>query len=246
VGHHNAQNGVQRGLLEVAIVITAAPPLPVEIVNHTNCWEPYVPPFVGLLASLIVAGVAYRGVILSNRTNLVAITAADERSKQDRLDAQERCKQDREDAHQREFRAWKREMILRLGTEAMEAFISAHVLFIKFGYSGTRMTREEFEPPVTQAALRITETAMTLQLLGVDEAAELCVELSGAISNTDILDATLALNTARHVGDPTIGIDEATARFDEVTKLLASAQAEFRVAIQIEMDRLSPAKSRDE
>ncbi|WP_428338798.1 hypothetical protein [Mycobacterium sp.] len=47
----------------------------VEILNHSGWWQLWLP-FVG---SLIVAMVAFIGVLLSNRTNGRAITASDER-----------------------------------------------------------------------------------------------------------------------------------------------------------------------
>ena len=38
------------------------PLLLVEIVNQTDWWQPYVPPFVGLLGSVVVASVAFIGI----------------------------------------------------------------------------------------------------------------------------------------------------------------------------------------
>jgi hypothetical protein len=49
-------------------------------------WQPYSPPLVGLLGSIIVAGAAFLGVVESNRTNQRAIDAADERER-DRWDS---------------------------------------------------------------------------------------------------------------------------------------------------------------
>ncbi len=57
-------------------------PLPVEITNHTDWWQPYVPPLVGLLGSVVVAAAAFFGVVKSNRTNLHAIEAADKRERE--------------------------------------------------------------------------------------------------------------------------------------------------------------------
>lgn len=199
---------------------TGTQPLPVEITNHTDWWTQWLPAGVAWLVAFIALG----GVIWTT-------IASDKRSKQDR-----------EDAHQREFRAWQRETILRLATDAMEAFVTANVLLLRLAYLDTPITRKEFEP-ITQASLRITEVALTLQLLGVDEAADLCVALSGAISNADVLDATLAVNTAQHVANPIIGSDEAMARFDELTKPLASAHDAFAVAVKKELQGLGPAKS---
>lgn len=57
-------------------------PLPVEITNQTDWWQPYVPPLVGLIGSIIVAAAAFAGVVKSNRTNQKAIDAADNRERE--------------------------------------------------------------------------------------------------------------------------------------------------------------------
>jgi hypothetical protein len=44
-------------------------PLPVEIANQIDWWQPYAPPLVGLLGSILVAVVALYSVRKSNGTN---------------------------------------------------------------------------------------------------------------------------------------------------------------------------------
>ncbi len=56
-----------------------ATPLPVEITNQTDWWQPYVPPLVGLVGSILAAVVALYSVHKSNGTNERAIDAADNR-----------------------------------------------------------------------------------------------------------------------------------------------------------------------
>lgn len=83
-------------------------PLTVEIVSHTDRWQPYVPPLVGLLGSIIVAAVAFYSIHKSNRTSEKAITSADTRER-------ERWKVDSD----REREKWHRDNLLRLCSEAL-------------------------------------------------------------------------------------------------------------------------------
>lgn len=83
-------------------------PLVVEIVNQTDWWQPYIPPLVALVGSIIVATVALFSVRKSNKTSMLAITSADERER-------ERWKVDSE----REREKWRRDNLLRLCSEAL-------------------------------------------------------------------------------------------------------------------------------
>lgn len=56
--------------------------MPVVITNQTDWWQPYVPPLVGLIGSIIVAAAAFAGVVKNNRTNSRAIEAADNRERE--------------------------------------------------------------------------------------------------------------------------------------------------------------------
>ena len=69
----------------------AVPPL------HTVWWEPYVPPLVGLFGSMILATVAFVGIVKSNHTNKEAIAATD----------------------RREWDKWRRETLIKLCTDAL-------------------------------------------------------------------------------------------------------------------------------
>lgn len=82
--------------------------LPVEIVNQTDWWQPYMPPMVGLLGSVIVAAMAFIGIMKSNRTNLRAIEAADTRER-------EKWRSDSD----REREKWHRDNLLRICSEAV-------------------------------------------------------------------------------------------------------------------------------
>lgn len=83
-------------------------PLTVEIVNQTDWWEPYVPPIVTVVGSMIIASVTFVGIVRSNRTNQRAIDSADTRER-------EKWKTDSE----REREKWHRDNLLRLCSEAL-------------------------------------------------------------------------------------------------------------------------------
>jgi hypothetical protein len=83
-------------------------PLPIEIINQTDWWQPYVPPLVGLLGSVIVASVAFVGIMKSNRTNMQAIEAADTRER-------EKWQSDSD----REREKWHRDNLLKICSEAV-------------------------------------------------------------------------------------------------------------------------------
>lgn len=83
-------------------------PLTVDLIDHTSRWQPYVPPLVGLIGSIIVAAAAFAGVVKSNRTNLKAIETADTRER-------DRWKKDQD----LEREKWHRDNLLRLCSEAL-------------------------------------------------------------------------------------------------------------------------------
>ena len=83
-------------------------PLPVEITNQSDWWQPYVPPLVGLVGSILVAVVALYSVHKSNGTNERANEAADKRER-------ERWRIDSD----REREKWHRDNLLRICSEAI-------------------------------------------------------------------------------------------------------------------------------
>lgn len=83
-------------------------PLVVEVISNTAAWEPYLPPLVGFLGSLLVAAVAIYSVLKSNATNERALEAADVRERA-------RWKIDSD----REREKWHRDNLLRICSEAV-------------------------------------------------------------------------------------------------------------------------------
>lgn len=86
---------------------TMTSPVPILITNQSDWWQPYVPPLVGLCASLVVAAVAYAGVVKSNRTNRRSIEAADVR----------------------ELEKWRRDTVLGACSEILQKAASIRSIF---------------------------------------------------------------------------------------------------------------------
>jgi hypothetical protein len=163
-------------------------PIPVEITNQTDWWQPYVPPFVGLVGALIVASAAFYGVVRSNRTNLEAIAAADRRSDTDR-----------EEQRARDFRLWQRDTLLRVGDEVVEAAAEAHEKYFEIltnGYEPSEKPLAEVDKSVRSINAKIAR----LQLMGAHEAATSCAELHRAINTTPGLGAKI-VQTYEHEGE---------------------------------------------
>lgn len=121
----------------------------------------------------------------------------------------------------------------------MSGFLEAHLLLMRLGCSQTRITRREFEP-ISGVQTRITDAALTLQVLGFHTLADRCLELSGALSNKKVLDATIALNAVIHdQADDWQSREAATSRFDRAAKALTTAQAKFMDEIQVALRELN-------
>jgi hypothetical protein len=210
-------------------VILAAPPLAVEITNHTDWWAQWLPPAITLLVAFIALG----GVIRSNN-------AADKRGKQDR-----------EDARERDFVLWQREAVLRAGTEALEASIAARGQYTRLAHDTNIDIKQEHLAPVLHAVARVETAAEILRLLGAKDGSEWCTRLYEAMGARDITSAMFELNAAysedfsakrEAKSDAT---EAAAYRFKKVMRPIESAQAKFNAAIEGELHRLRPVEPRD-
>jgi hypothetical protein len=149
-------------------------PLPVQITNQTDWWQPYVPPLVGLLGSILVAVVALYSVRKSNGTNERAIDTADERERErwkiDNDRERERWQSDRD----REREKWHRDNLLRICSEAVRVSrdISHHYGQAGAACIGTSdLARAESEfrlhMDAAQAAIgKVAPLSYDMQLLG--------------------------------------------------------------------------------
>jgi hypothetical protein len=218
-------------------------PLPVEITNHADWWQPYIPPLVGLLASLIVAAVAYRGVVLSNETNKAAITASDERSKQERIDAR-----------RREFLEWHRETLLHIGTETLAASVDCYDEWNRLANSPVELLSDETMEPIHNAGRRIEANSQRLRLLGAYALGKLVSDLRKAINDERVLPAAYALNKARRedaatqiiAGKPHPFVASDTAKaaeaeFGECLKRIGVLMGRFGQAMEMQLRLFNPS-----
>ncbi|GFG67915.1 hypothetical protein MKUB_54050 [Mycobacterium kubicae] len=125
-------------------------PLPVEITNHTEWWQPWLPVGTGL----VVAMVAFAGVLLSNRTNRRAIAAADGR----------------------EVDKWRRDTLLRLCSDAVTASLDVETLYEK----GVEERQNLDGDAIAAAIHKIGPVAETINLIGITALVELARRLEEA------------------------------------------------------------------
>lgn len=130
-------------------------PFPVEITNHADWWQPWLPVGTGL----VIAMVAFAGVLISNRTNRLAIAAADGR----------------------EVDKWKRDTLLRLCSEAVTASLEVESLYEK----GVK-ERENIDKTAILAAIqKIGPVAETINLIGDNGLTELARRLEEACNGIE-------------------------------------------------------------
>lgn len=143
-------------------------PFVVEIVNQTDRWQPYVPPLVALVGSIIVAAVAFYSVRRSSKTSMLAITSADERER-------ERWKVDSD----REREKWHRDNLLRLCSDAVRISRDISHHYNEAGgaclhYADMTEAKEAFQLHMEAAHAAIGKVAplsYDMQLLGETELA---------------------------------------------------------------------------
>jgi hypothetical protein len=224
--------------------------LPVEIINQSDWWQPYVPPLVGLLGSVIVASVAFIGIMKSNRTNLRAIEAADTRER-------EKWQSDSD----REREKWRRDNLLRICSEAVRVsreighhYNEAAAVSIKL------LKPEEFDDAfwqhmdAAQAAIdKVAPLSYDMQLLGesglymkFQEARQVGEFVAPALRQYHrYLVANFTRIRAAREGDNAAGeaisaelyASLAYRRYDKATRHLNRAHLDFQLAAQ---QKISP------
>lgn len=144
-------------------VLTAADPILVEIIDKGSPWQPYVPPLVGFLGSVLVALVALYSIRKSNRTSEKAITSADTREREKwRIDSD------------REREKWHRDNLLRICSEAVRVSREISHHYNEAGgaclkYSDLTQAEEahQLNMEAAQAAIaKVAPLAYDMQLLG--------------------------------------------------------------------------------
>jgi hypothetical protein len=224
---------------------------PVEITNHTDSWVLWLSTASALVVSLIALGGVIWTIVAADNRAKQDRENADSRAKQDREDAAERSRLDREDAREREFVRWRREAILRLGTEIMEATIDAQDEYNRLTYSKKPIAIEDLGQ-LDRAGRRVGTNAASLRLLSAHDVAERCAELRNAINNRDLVRAMYELNaafrrdltkpdperpkTADDLSDYTKAV---TTKFNDLLDAIPVAQTQVRKAIEDELGQLN-------
>jgi hypothetical protein len=211
-----------------------AAPFPVEIFNHST-WTLWLPTASALLVALIALG----GVLWSNRFAL------------------EISRQDRHDARTREFLAWQRDTLLRIGTEVIAASIEAFDAFGRLVYEDKPVSIENIGA-LDQANRLIKADTASQRLIGAHEAADRCNKLSSAVNSGELMDAALQLKLSyshdlkegRDAGKlSTSGSDDdwlsdatkaARAKFNDLTGHISDARNDVGQAIESALLRLQP------
>ncbi|WP_156959643.1 hypothetical protein [Nocardia sp. BMG51109] len=91
-------------------------PIPIQVIGDSpNWWLPWIP----FVASLVVAVVAFIGVLINNHTNRTAIQAADERNVETLAAAQSNADKSNAEAALREHDKWRRDSVLTIAVSAL-------------------------------------------------------------------------------------------------------------------------------
>jgi hypothetical protein len=152
-----------------------------------------------------------------------------------------------EATRKRDFEGWQRETILRLGTQAFEAALTVNSLISKVAFQGEQLTDGTFDP-VRDAGTRIHMVATNLRFLEVQDIATRCVELRTAVVNPDLISGAADLNLAKRQdkargdGEESDATKEASARLDQQTDALSSAESRVAVEVQFALRELRPVQ----
>lgn len=147
-----------------------------------------------------------------------------------------------------EHRKWEHETILRLGTEALDASITALDVYGSVGHSTSLVTSaDEFEP-ARRAVATIQMSGAALRLLGANEAASWSVTLRDAFldDESSMMQAAMALNRAYYdekeagESEPSEARAKALAHYQGLLRRLSSAQGGFEAALKQELKRRRP------
>lgn len=172
----------------------------VESVGQTLWWIPWLP----VLGSLIVAVAAVIGVMVSNKTNIKAIDAADMRAQNAREESQRRDSQARLRDAEREFRIWRRNTIMRIAGDISGAALSAVDAFQDIA---THETSRADDPgtlaPFEEAVRSIHALASSLLFIGERDLAEMAKEFSYDLRDKTLKRRIVNLNIAfRRMREP--------------------------------------------
>ncbi|MEZ0358153.1 hypothetical protein [Mycobacterium sp. SA01] len=228
----------------------------VELLNHTAWWQLWLP----VLTAFIVAAVAFAGVVKSNRTNRMAISAADQRSKDEMRESRDR-----------DFRQWRRDNLRQIGTETVRIAIRT------LDHLNTATTEEDdptddlFQKkwlkalePVRSWGADIEANSPALRMIDADDAAKACRELAQVVTRAGVSGephAYSAMLNAKRIAAKTLNrriseqadqneiegvraliqaheaqLEQAKKAYFDLIETIVSAQINFERAILSELD----------
>jgi hypothetical protein len=161
-----------------------------------------------------------------------------------------RTKAEIDATRERDSLNWRRDQVLRIGTDVIQSASDARAALSDAASSRRPMTREAL-PPILKAANRIAVNADSLELLGANHAAALSRVLADTIGQQELWDTAYSLNrsSARDADRPEAqGLDreydevfissetrELSEQFLRQLSLIAGAHADFNQAVKDEL-----------
>lgn len=231
----------------------ATSPLPVEITTHTD-WRVVWLPFAGSALLFLGAMITvWRTNRASAKRSAKELDRAGIRHKSEMCALDRRSKAEIEATRERDSRNWRRDTLLRLGTDTVQYAIDARSELSKAANSMRPLTRDQLDP-VVRAAAKVNANAESLDLLGAGEAAALCRVLYETLIDEDLWNAAFALNRSlgRDAESPEaqgrdveydeifVSTDtrECLSRLGDLLSVITRSRAQFNAAIKDELDRL--------
>ncbi|WP_139792047.1 hypothetical protein [Prescottella equi] len=195
----------------------------VELISQSGWWLPWLP----VLGSVVVALVAFVGVIASNRTNRAAIDASDKRAEQDR-----------HEARTRDFRTWQRDTTLEIASAVVQAALTAQEEYERISYDPKT---DATDPASFREAARlggvVGAATAKLMIVGAHGLASEGRALRNAMNSPEAVVAALNMNrfyAAVAAGTPLDSAREGELRseLDERMSKINSARASFGEAAE--------------
>ena len=159
----------------------AASAITVELVNQSDWWLPWLP----VLGSLVVALVAFIGVIVSNRTNRAAIDASDQRAEQDR-----------HDVRTRDFRTWQRDTTLEIAAAVVQAALAGQEEYSRIAHNAQI---DSTDPSTFKEAARlggvVGAATAKLMIVGAHDLADACRAMRNMMNSRETVLSVKALNS---------------------------------------------------
>ncbi|MEU1981962.1 hypothetical protein [Nocardia sp. NPDC019395] len=172
-----------------------------------------------LIGSLLIASVTLIGITINNRTNNLAIAAAEER----------------------EHRKWQREAVLRLCGEAVETALHAQADYDRLVYDILDEVQEdELRKLVEDHARKLGATAAMLHMLNARLVGDASAKLQAAVTDSGFRSAATALAHRAAADEPMPHFSSTTLetlekKFEEGLKRLEAARMTLTQAAGTEL-----------